>query len=81
MLKSPFHKVVDLDTCNFIKNRLQHRCFPVKFAEFLTTSFITNRAPSVAAFEWRKISPSYSFFSTLVFFDEFSWNFFFQKSF
>ena len=23
--------------CNFIKKRLQHRCFPVKFAKFLRT--------------------------------------------
>ena len=81
VLKSPFHKVVGLDTCNFIKIRLHHRCFPVKFAKFLLTSFITNKAPSVAAFEWRKISPNYSFFSTLVFFDEFSWNFFFSNRF
>ena len=25
--------------CKFIKNRLQHRCFPVKFAKFFTTLF------------------------------------------
>ena len=25
--------------CNFIKERLQHRCFPVKFAKFLRTPF------------------------------------------
>ena len=65
--ESPFNKVVDLDTYNFIKNRLQHWCFPVTFAHFLTTSFF-NRAPSVAALEWSKISPNYS----LVFFDKFS---------
>ena len=27
--------------CNFIKKRLQHRRFPVKFANFLRTSFFT----------------------------------------
>ena len=27
--------------CNFIKKRLQHRCFPVKFANFLRTPFFT----------------------------------------
>ena len=27
--------------CSFIKNRLQHRCFPVKFLKFLRTSFFT----------------------------------------
>ena len=32
-----------------LKKRLQHRCFPVKFAEFLRTSFFY-RTPLVAAF-------------------------------
>ena len=27
--------------CNFIKNRLWHRCFPVNFAEFLRITFLT----------------------------------------
>ena len=27
-----------LQACNFIKKRLQHWCFPVKFAKFLRTS-------------------------------------------
>ena len=27
---------------NFIKNRLQHRCFPVKFAKFLRTPILKN---------------------------------------
>ena len=30
-----------LQTCNFIKERLQHRCFPVKSLKFLRTSFFT----------------------------------------
>ena len=34
-LKSP------LQACNFIKKRLQHRCFPVKFAKFLRPPFST----------------------------------------
>ena len=38
--ESPFNKVVDLDTYNFIKNRLQHWCFPVTFAHFLTSLFL-----------------------------------------
>ena len=63
VLESHFNKVVGLHTCNFIKNRLQHRCFPVTFAKFLITSFF-NRAPSMSAFEWGKISPNHSFFST-----------------
>ena len=28
--------------CNFIKKRLQHRCFPVKLAKFLRTPFLKN---------------------------------------
>ena len=32
-------KLQVLKTCNFIKKRLQHRCFPVKFAKFLRTPF------------------------------------------
>ena len=34
MLKSPFNK-----DAGFIKRRLQHRCLPVKFANFLRTPF------------------------------------------
>ena len=29
-----------LQACNFIKKRLQHWCFPVKFAKFLRTSIL-----------------------------------------
>ena len=42
VLKPSFHKVVGLDTCNSIKNRLQLRRFLVKFGKFLTTSIITD---------------------------------------
>ena len=34
-------KVADLKVCNFIKKRLQHRCFPVEFHKFLRASFFT----------------------------------------
>ena len=27
--------------CNFIKKRLQHRCFPMKFAKFFRAPFFT----------------------------------------
>ena len=43
-----FNKVAELRVCNFIKKRLQHRCFPVKFAKFLGTPFF-HRTPPVAA--------------------------------
>ena len=32
MLESLFNKVARLKASNFIKKRLQHRCFPLKFA-------------------------------------------------
>ena len=31
-----------LEACNFIKNRLQHRCFPVDFEKFSTTHILKN---------------------------------------
>ena len=42
VLESLFTNVTGLQRCNFIKKRLQHRCFPVKFAKFLRTSFWQN---------------------------------------
>ena len=39
---SLFFKGACLQPCNFIKKRLQHSCFPVKFAKFLRTSFLKN---------------------------------------
>ena len=41
MLDSLFNKAADLKVCNFIKKRLQHRCFPVTFAKLLWTPFFT----------------------------------------
>ena len=41
VLESLFNKVPGLQACNFIKKRLQQRCFPVNIAKFLrTASFI-----------------------------------------
>ena len=34
-----FNKVAVLKSCNFIKKRLQYRCFPVNIEEFSRTSF------------------------------------------
>ena len=39
VLKSLFDKVVGLKACNFIKRRLQHKFFPMKFAKFLRKPF------------------------------------------
>ena len=38
VLESLFNEYVLLKACNFIKKRLQHGCFPVKFAKVLRTS-------------------------------------------
>ena len=42
MLKSLFNKVTVLRACDFIKKRLQHRCFPVIIAKFLRTPIPKN---------------------------------------
>ena len=41
-LESLFNKVAGLKACNFIKKRVQHRCFPFKFEKFLRTPFSQN---------------------------------------
>ena len=48
MLECLFKKVIDLKACNFIKKRLQRKCFPVKFCKFSRTIFFY-RIPPVAA--------------------------------
>ena len=35
-------KLEDLRACNFIKERLHHRCFPVDIVKFLRTSILKN---------------------------------------
>ena len=35
-----FNKVAGLQTCNFIKKRLERRCFPKNVAKFLRTSIL-----------------------------------------
>ena len=40
MLESLLNKVADPQACSFIKKRLQHRCFPMKFTKFLRTPFL-----------------------------------------
>ena len=39
---SLFNKDADLKTGNFVKRRLQYRCFPVKFSKFLKTPILKN---------------------------------------
>ena len=47
VLESRFDKVEGRKVCNFIKKRLQYRCFPVSIAKFLGTIFY--RKPPVVA--------------------------------
>ena len=42
VLESLFDKVAVLQPSNFIKDRLQHRCFPVNIAKFLTAPILKN---------------------------------------
>ena len=39
VLESLFNKVADLNTCNFDKERLHYKCFPVNIVKFLRTTF------------------------------------------
>ena len=39
MLELLFNKVAGLETCNFIKKRLQHRCFLVNIAKFFKSTY------------------------------------------
>ena len=50
VLKSHLNKAADRKTCNFIKKRLQHRCFPVNITKFLKNWFW--RTSAYACF-WR----------------------------
>ena len=43
MLESLLEKVAGLQTCNFIKKRLENRCFSVKFDKLFRTAFSTER--------------------------------------
>ena len=40
--QSLFDKVVGLQICNFIKKRLQHKCFSVNIVKFLRTFILKN---------------------------------------
>ena len=42
LLESIFKKVADLSTCNFIKKRTQHRCFPVNIEKNLILPILKN---------------------------------------
>ena len=42
VLESLLNKAAGLQVCNFIKSRLQHRCFPVIIAKFLRITILKN---------------------------------------
>ena len=42
VLESLFTKAADLQVCNFIKKRLQHKCFPVIIEKFLRIPTLKN---------------------------------------
>ena len=42
MLESLYNKATGLEICNFIKKRLQCRCFPENIAKFLRTPILKN---------------------------------------
>ena len=55
VLESLFNKVAGLKAWNFIKNRLQHSCFPVKFAKFLRTPILKNICEWLPGWSYRQI--------------------------
>ena len=60
VLESLFNKVVGLKACNFIKGRLQHRCFPVNNAKFLRTHFFTKHLQWLLLYlVWATIATAY----------------------
>ena len=42
VLESLFNKVAGPKACNFIKKRLQYKCFPVNIAKFFRPSILKN---------------------------------------
>ena len=53
VLESLFNKIASPKTCNFIKKRLQHRCFAVTFGKFYEHLFY--RTPPVGTFETKHL--------------------------
>ena len=56
VLESLFNKVKGLQACNFIKKRLQHRCFSVNIAKFLRASILKNIATSLTIVNLRQVT-------------------------
>ena len=58
MSKSRFSKAAVPQASNFVKNRLQHRCFPVKFVKFLEKTYFEEYMRT-AAFKFIIVMLSY----------------------
>ena len=51
--------------CNFVKNRLRHRCFPMKFTNSLKTRFLQNISPPMAASSNKQCKPMKTYTESL----------------
>ena len=49
MLESVFNEVAGLKACNFVKKRLQHKYYLVKFGKFLRALSLTEQLFTVTA--------------------------------
>ena len=58
VLELLFNKV-GLEVCNFIKKRLQHRCFLVNIAKFLRTFILKNILKGLLRTSNHKVSDKY----------------------
>ena len=52
MSESLFNKVADPKAWNFIKKKLKHKCFPVKFAKVFKSTYFEEH-PLTAVSVWR----------------------------
>ena len=49
VLESLFNNAADLQVCDFIKKRLQHRCFPVIIAKFFKNTYFEEHLQTAAS--------------------------------
>ena len=49
VLESLFNKVAALPTCNFIKKRLQYRCFPSEIYKILKNTYFVEHLRTIAS--------------------------------
>ena len=63
MLESLFSKVAGPQACNFIKKRLQLRCFSVKFSKFLRILCLKNIQKRLVLFLLKRLQGSIKVYS------------------